>query len=125
LVDDGKIRAVEINGNVAVAEEDIEDTSPLLSKRKELWARVRHLDGKPIGVREACEKYNLSPTSLYRWINRKYIRVLNDQRGGGRGIKRLLNEADVAYAAAVAKRRGQTQGRTIFTSEFAPIHVDL
>jgi len=63
--------------------------------------------------------------SIYRWIERGYVRVLDDQRGGGRGRKRLLNEADVAYAALVAKERGKREGRRILTPEFIPPHCVL
>lgn len=124
LVEDGRVRAVDIKGDVAVAEEDVEGASALVSKREELWAQVKHLDGKPIGVTESCKKYELSPSSLYRWIDRSYVRVLQDRRGGGRGHKRLLNEADVAYAALVAEHRAHTQTRDVFTSEFAPPHTE-
>ena len=41
LVDSGRIRAVKINGGIALAEEDVK----LTTKRYELWARVEHLDG--------------------------------------------------------------------------------
>lgn len=96
-----------------------EDPSP-----ETLWERVTHLDGEPIGVRESCAKYNLSPTSVYRWIEKGYVRVLREPpSGGGRGNKRLLNEADLAYAAEVADVRGRKPGRHIITEEYAPPHA--
>jgi predicted site-specific integrase-resolvase len=119
LIEKGTIRAVKVNGRVAVAEGDV----ARVVKRDELWQRVKHLDGKPIGMEEACTKYRLSSPSVYRWIELGYVRVLEDQRGGGRGRKRALNEADVAYAALVAEVRGKRRGRRIFTREFVPPHA--
>jgi transposase len=89
---------------------------------KELWQRVSHLDGKPIGLREAIEKYDISMSTVYRWIDKGYVRVL-EEGGVGRGNKRLLNEADMAYAGKVADIRGRSQGRTIITEEYIPPHA--
>jgi len=89
----------------------------------EIWERVAHLDGEGIGLERACEKYDLSAPSMYNWIEKGYVRVLKDRRGGGRGIKRLLNEADVAYIAEVADIRGRVRGRDIITDEYLPPHA--
>lgn len=122
MVESGKVRAVKVNrGIIAVAEGDVK----LISRREELWERVRYLDGIPIGLEEACTKYQLSSPSLYRWISRGYVRVLQDQRRGGRGHKRTLNEADVAYIALVAKERGKVRGKRIVTQEFVPLHCSF
>ncbi len=120
LVESGEVRAVKVGKEIAVAEKDLKVALGI--RREELWARVKHLDGVPIGLEEACIRYRFSPSSVYRWIRRGYVRVIKDQRKGGRGRKRLLNEADVAYAALVAKERGRREGRKILTPEFAPPH---
>jgi predicted site-specific integrase-resolvase len=124
LIEDGRIGAVQTNDNIVVAEEDVSKTQETMTKRDEFWRRVQHLDGKPIGINEASNKYGFGYGSLYTWINRGYLRVLENRRGGGRGRKRTLNEADVAYAALVAEHRGQTQGRSIFTEAYIPPHLD-
>lgn len=124
MIEDGKIGAVRTDGDIAVAEEDVSETRETMAKRDKLWRRVEHLDGKPIGLEDAYTKYNMSPPSVYRWIEKGYIRVLKDRRGGGRGRKRLINEADIAYAAEVADERGRKRGRPIFTSEFTPPHCN-
>jgi len=117
-VEAGIIRAVRVNGGIAVAEEDVQ----VLSKRDELWERVKHLDGVPIGVEEARRKYHLGAASLNRWIRSKIVRVIETPSGRGRGKKKLLNEADVAYAELVAKERGRKRGKRIFTDEYLPPH---
>jgi hypothetical protein len=99
-----------------------DESSESKASAQEIWERVARLDGEPIGVREACEKYDLSPTTVYTWIRRGYVRVL-EEGGRGRGNKRLLNEADLAYAGGVADTRGRQQGRTIITDEYVPPHA--
>ncbi len=69
LVECGKIQAVKINGGIAVAAEEVEKAKQKISKRNELWSRVQHLDGKPIGIRAASTKYGFSVGSIYNWIN--------------------------------------------------------
>ena len=118
LVDSGRIRAVNINGGIAVAEEDVASTS----RRDELWARVGMLDGNPIGVAEARRKYRMGAATLNRWVKTGVVRVLEAPEGRGRGQKRLLNEADVAYAGLVADERGRKRGRRILTPEYMPPH---
>ncbi len=119
-VEQGIIRAVRLLGEgIAVADEDV----AVVAERDALWKKVKHLDGHQVGIEEACRKYNVSKASVYRWIELGYVRVLDDQRGGGRGHKRLVNEADVAYAALVADARGRKKGKRILVPEFIPPHA--
>ncbi len=55
LVTDGRIRAANVGGGVVVSEEDVKVTA----SREQLWEKVAHLDGHPIGVKEAARKYGL------------------------------------------------------------------
>ncbi len=115
-VERGEVKAITIDGTLAVAEEDVR----VLSIRVNLWRQVRHLEGVPIGVRDAYQKYGLSPTTLYRWIESGYIRVMKETTGKGRGKKRILNEADVAYADLLRRRLGGRKGKRFFNEELVP-----
>ena len=118
-IEDGIIRAVRINGGVAVANEDV----AVVNKRNSLWKRVKHLDGNPISMSEACERYpEINFASLSRWVQQGHIRTISGQRGGGRGRKLLLNEADVAYTASLVQIRGKKPGKRVFTPEYLPPH---
>ena len=121
LVKAGIIRAARINGWIAVAEEDVS----VSTMRDKIWNQVKHLDGTPISMSQACEKYDeINFASLSRWVDRGYIRTLGDgPRGGGRGRKRLLNEADVAYTAFILRRRGKRPGKRVFAPETLPPHL--
>ena len=113
MIEKGTIKAVRINGSLAVAETDID----AIALRDELRAQVKHLNGVPIGVNDAAKKYNLSTGSLTRWIAAGYIRTLSEGRPRGRGRKRFLNESDVAYARLLVKHR---RGHRVFTKELIP-----
>ena len=82
LIECGKIQAVKVNGGIAVLEEEVKQAKLNTSKRDALWRCVEHLDGVSIGLVEACTRYNTSSASLYCWIERSYVRVLCDRRGG-------------------------------------------
>ncbi len=76
-VESGMIRAVQINGEVAVADEDI----TALTQRALLWTKVKHLAGVPIGIEDACKKYELGTVNIYHWI--LYRPLVNDSLNCG------------------------------------------
>jgi len=117
LVGRGKIRAVKVGRGLAVAMAD-------LATREYLWEQVKHLDGNPISMSEACRKYpEINFASLSRWIAKRYIRVLDDSgKARGRGHKRLLNEADVAYTALLLRIRGKRPGSKLFPPDLIPTY---
>lgn len=120
LIDDGRIRAGQVDGELVVAREDVQ----MLNQRDRLWRQVEHLDGVTISMTAACEKYDeINFASLSRWVAQGYIRTLGGQEGGGRGNKRLLNEADVAYTALLLKRRGKRPGKRVFDLDTLPPHM--
>lgn len=72
-------------------------------------ARIRredfaHLEGVPITVSEASKKYGVPASTVYFWIQKGFITVLGWKTGRG-GSRKMLNEADMAYCAAVYKIR--------------------
>lgn len=104
----GKIRAVRLNGNgggIAVAEEDVR--RKVLDLAQENYSE---LEGRPIRVTEAAERYDIPQGTLSRWVKANYIRVLE------RGPKiLLLNEADVARARDITRRLEMRKGRGVLT----------
>ena len=68
------------------------------------------LEGNPIRLTRAAEKYQLSQSALSCWARRGYIRVVE------RGPKLLLlNEADVAKAKDLSVRLGMRKGYGVIT----------
>ena len=96
LVEAGTIRAVKVNGSVAVAKEDIDLATIRVDEK---------LRGRPIRVTEAAEKYGVNQANLSRWADAGYIRVLQRR-------PRLLelDEADVKLAAEIFKRAREETG---------------
>ena len=123
LMEDGKIKAVRINGGTAVAERDVQALA--FGKRDQMWEQVKRLEGIPISMSDACEKYReLNFASLSRWIKQGYIRTIGKMpQSRGRGHKKLLNEADVAYATLILRQRGKQPGKRVFTPETIPPHL--
>lgn len=118
----GKIGAVQVNQTIFVDENAVaawvERRAQAAAEREALWEKVKHLDGRGIGVEEACQMYGYGRSSIYRWLDAGQVRIVKDCRGGGRGHKRLLNQADLAYIAVVGEVHGRCSGRPILTPEF-------
>ena len=98
LAEAGKIRAVKVNGNIAMAEVDIMN---LLASGE----IDPDLVGHPIRLSEASEKYNIPSGTLTRWAYTGRVRIIR------RGPKLLeLDEADVKHAARVFKEAREKTG---------------
>ena len=105
LVERGKIKAVRINRRIAVAEEEVFN---LVKEMTEDGRKYAALEGKPIRLTKAAEKYQIAQPTLSKWAKRGYIRVIE------RGPRLLLlNEADVARAKDLAKCLGMRGGRGV------------
>jgi len=118
LVTDGKIRGGKLDGTFVLSEKDTKRVAKQQATREKLRGKVAHLEGRPIGVNEAAQKYDLSQPNISTWIKAGYIRVLLPAQG--RGYKKLIDESDVAYAKELTKIRPVSQGKRVFTSEFVP-----
>jgi transposase-like protein len=82
--------------------------------------KYNHLCGTRITVTEAAKKYDVGRSTLSRWAQRGLITILERT-----GKYTLLDEADVAYAAAVYHWRKeqtgeQTAGAPIFDAQGRP-----
>lgn len=55
-----------------------------------------HLEGQPITVSEAARKYEVPAATIHTWIHRGYLTPL-----GKVGRQRQINEADIAFCAAI------------------------
>ena len=113
----GKLTSAKLpDGEYLVAENDID---PSLSIKREDFENLR---GRKISVSDASRKYGIPHTNFSRWSRLGFIAVLE------RGWKVLLDEADVAYCAAVyhAKYKlynGRMMGVNIFDKDGFPYQV--
>jgi hypothetical protein len=118
LVSDGRIRGGRLNGTFVLSEKDTRQVAEQQATKEDLRKKVAYLEGKPIGINEAAEKYNLNNASISNWAKAGYIRILSP--GQGRGYRTLVDESDVAYAQEVWKLRQAGQGKKVFTREYIP-----
>jgi hypothetical protein len=76
-----------------------------------------HLRGRVITIPQAVEKYNLSDRTIRDWVGRGYITILK----AGHGM--TIDEADVAYCAAVYQSQGGGRGKRIFNEHGQPYQL--
>jgi predicted site-specific integrase-resolvase len=115
----GKLEVIEtVNGDLLVADNNIDPS--LNIKRKDF----EHLRGRKISMSEASRMYNVPQVNFSRWTKSGFITIL------GHGKKRsvLLDEADVAYCAAVYKAKhefygGRLSGVSVFDKDGNPYQV--
>ncbi len=113
----GKLTAAKLpDGEFLVAESEI-DTS--LNIKREDFA---HLRGRKISMSESSRKYGISQPTFSRWAKLGFIKVLE------RGWKVYLDEADVAYCAAVYQEKyklynGRMMGVSVFDKNGNPYQV--
>ena len=87
---------------VAPQQDNGDDINARLSQiRREDFA---HLEGVPITVSEAARKYGVPVSTIHFWVQKGFISVLDWETGRG-GSRKRLNEADMAYCAAIYKVR--------------------
>lgn len=124
LVQSDKMRMKVIrtgDGQIMLDERDIEQMAKAKALRDRIWERVAKFEGETVSTQEAREIFNISDRTLYRCIENGYIRAGQGSKGG-RGKKRELNKADVAYVAELVKR-GRGRGHRIFNPDTIPPHA--
>ena len=108
LVENGEITAGLVDHKIVIAESEVVS---FVKKTVGDGKKYAALEGKPIRVSKAAQKYQIPSGTLSRWVNRGYIRVME------RGPKLcVLNEADVARAKDLAERLGMRRGRGVVKS---------
>jgi excisionase family DNA binding protein len=96
LIQDGRIEAARLpSGELLVSDNGLNQKT----KEQIIEEKFRHLQGIPITVTEAAEKYNIVRNTLLNWVKYGHITVLKP------GYRMELNEAEVAYCAEVYRKR--------------------
>jgi predicted site-specific integrase-resolvase len=124
LIQDDKIRVRSVktgDGQIMLDEEDVERMVKAKALRDKIWARVAKFEGEMVSTLDAKKLFGLNEPTLYRCIKKGYIRAGIGSKGG-RGKKRELNKADVAYVAELAKRNGG-RGHRLFGPDTIPPHA--
>jgi len=117
-----KLKIKTCDGQIMIDQEEVRRMAKALALRDRIWKQVAKFEDETIGTDEAKTEFGITPPTLYLCIKKGYIRADN-QTSGGRGVKRRLNKADVAYVAELS-RRGRGRGHRLFTSDTLPPHLD-
>jgi hypothetical protein len=131
LISAGMIEAVEENGETLVAVDKKENGSngkETQTKEEIIAAKFSNLRGQKISASEASRKYSeihgisITQQAFSRWAQLGYIIVLE------RGYRVQLDEADVAYCAAIFSKKykeydGQMRGVNVFDRDGDPYQV--
>jgi len=108
----GTIRAITINGEIAVSAQDAKQSV----SKEDLpeYKQFKHLKGKPIWISEAARVYDVPHPVISRWVKSGIIK-----RIGKDSNKTLIDEADMAYCAFIYRQTGG-QGKRIFNPDGTP-----
>ncbi|MFB0537548.1 MAG: hypothetical protein ACETWR_21495 [Anaerolineae bacterium] len=106
LIDQGDLRAGMLGDELIVLEADV---LTYVADRDVSREQFKHLDGVEIGINQAAIKYGFSTVVISDWVKRGKVRFIRKQ-----GNRKLINEADVAYARALADIKGLRSGRPLF-----------
>jgi predicted site-specific integrase-resolvase len=106
LIDQGDIRAGMLGDELIILEDDV---LTYVAERDVSREQFKDLDGVEIGINQAAIKYGFSTVVISDWVKRGKVRFIRKQ-----GNRKLVNEADVAYARALAEIKGLRSGRPLF-----------
>jgi hypothetical protein len=109
MIERGNIKAVKLNGTVAVAESELDQVIT-----REKFERLR---GQTITIPQASAKYNINVDTFRAWVKRGYIQLVK----AGYGAE--MDLADVAYCAAVYQAQGGGRGKRIFDEHGQPYQL--
>ena len=106
LVDRGDVRCGMLDDELIVLEDDVRT---YVAERDVTREQFKHLEGVEIGINQAAIKYRFNGVTIAEWTRKGKIRLIRQK-----GNRRLINEADVAYARALADIKGVRSGRPLF-----------
>lgn len=110
MVNSGTLKGmITTTGEVRLLKKDVE---AVITRDK--FAKLK---GKPITIKAAEEKYGIPNPTITRWIQRGYIAKL------GNAYPTQIDEADIAYCAAVYKSRAGSS--RIFNEQGEPYKLKL
>jgi len=87
-----------------------DDLAAYVADRDITPEKFKHLRGNLMNMNQASLNYGVSSSTIHRWVQRGLLKLREDT-----GNEKLVDEADVAYMAALAKAKKMRKGkRSIF-----------
>ncbi|HCE17667.1 MAG TPA: hypothetical protein DEQ80_07390 [Anaerolinea thermolimosa] len=114
LIEEGKIRAGVIAGEMVVSEDELRDQAVTRKEDLPEYKKHAHLRGTSIWINEAARKYDIPGPTITVWVQRGIIRTLGYDKN-----RKLIDEADIAYCAEIYHQR-KGQGKWLFDENGMP-----
>lgn len=80
-----------------------------IAKRDISPEKFEHLRGNLLGMNEAGLKYGVRTVTISRWARQGVIKIMGED-----GLKKLVDEADVAYLAKISDYQKIRSGKKLF-----------
>lgn len=112
LIDNDQVNTIlveEPTGERILAIYD-DDLAAYIAERDITPEKFDHLRGNLLGMNEAGLKYGVTSATISRWASQKILEVK-----GQDGLKKLVDEADIAYLAALGRAKKMRPGKKPFS----------
>lgn len=86
-----------------------DDLAAYVAERDITPEKFKHLRGNLLNLNQASLEYKLTSSTLSRWVQQGVIEVKKEE-----GVEKFVDEADVAYIAALAKAKKIRKGKKLF-----------
>lgn len=86
-----------------------DDLAAYVADRDITPAKFEYLRGNLMGMNEAGLKYRLRSVTISRWAKQGILEIKGED-----GLKKLVDEADIAYLAKISKYKKIRPGKRIF-----------
>ena len=114
LIEKGKIKGVEINGEIYVETKTLPKSITHKTDVPE-YKRLKHLQNVGISLSAASRKYKVPTRTISRWKTRGLLRQVGVEKN-----RVLIDEQDIAYCAHFYHLLNETQGQWLFDSNGVP-----
>jgi len=110
LINAGQLDVVHLvdNGNSQMVIYD-DDLAAFVAERDITPEKFAHLRGNLIGIGEAAREYEIGHGTISRWIKQGNLKVNGLEKN-----KKLVDESDVAYLAALGRAKKMRAGKKVF-----------
>jgi len=95
-----------------------DDLAAYVADRDITPEKFKHLRGTLLGLSEAGLKYGINPTTVARWARDGHLEIKGED-----GLKKLVDEAEVAYLAKSGRAKNMRPGKKPFYKSRAEVEV--
>jgi hypothetical protein len=110
LIKQGQVKTVIVAGNdqkqPCFYDDDL---AAYVAERDISPEKFKHLKGNLLGMAEAGLRHGVTSSTVSRWASRGVLEIK-----GTDGLKKLVDEADVAYLAELGRAKKMRPGKKVF-----------